>query len=99
MKWNNVKYATLDELRERAGIEKHGVIVGLDIFAAKLDFPAPDKAHEPPDLRLKPGSRAVDAGQILPNVNDGFQGKAPDLGAYELGDPLPLYGPRPEPGP
>ena len=38
---------------------------------------------------------AVDAGVILPNINDGFVGTAPDLGAYELGQPLPTYGPRP----
>jgi len=48
------------------------------------------------DLRLKEGSGAVDAGEVLPNINDGFAGKAPDLGAYELGADLPPYGPRPE---
>jgi hypothetical protein len=36
----------------------------------------------------------VDAGVRLPNVNDGFTGKAPDLGAYEVGEPVPHYGPR-----
>jgi hypothetical protein len=30
----------------------------------------------------------------LPNVNDGFGGKGPDLGAYEVGQPAPVYGPR-----
>jgi hypothetical protein len=29
-------------------------------------------------------------------VNDAFTGAAPDLGALELGCPVPLYGPRPE---
>jgi hypothetical protein len=29
----------------------------------------------------------------MPNVNDGFTGKAPDLGALELGQSLPTYGP------
>jgi hypothetical protein len=37
----------------------------------------------------------VDAGVVLPNFNDGFTGKAPDLGCCELGQPLPHYGPRP----
>jgi hypothetical protein len=27
-------------------------------------------------------------------VNDNFTGKAPDLGALEVGMPLPIYGPR-----
>jgi len=30
-------------------------------------------------------------------VNDDFTGRAPDLGAYELGRPLPNYGPRRDP--
>jgi hypothetical protein len=36
----------------------------------------------------------VDAGFRLPNVNDGFAGRAPDLGAYEVGQAAPIYGPR-----
>lgn len=47
------------------------------------------------DLRLEPTSRAVNAGVVLPNFNDGFAGTAPDLGCCELGQPLPQYGPRP----
>jgi hypothetical protein len=46
------------------------------------------------DFRLKPGSRAVDRGKALPNVTDGFAGAAPDLGAIELGQTTPHYGPR-----
>src|SRR5690606_32229074 len=36
----------------------------------------------------------VDVGEPIPNVNDGFSGAAPDLGAYELGSGLVPYGPR-----
>jgi hypothetical protein len=46
-------------------------------------------------MTLKSGCNAVDAGTILPNINDDFVGAAPDLGAYEYGQPLPIYGPRP----
>ncbi len=46
------------------------------------------------DFRLKPNSKAVDAGAMLPNITDGFSGKAPDLGALEVGQPAPHYGPR-----
>jgi len=31
-------------------------------------------------------------GSKAANVNDGFTGKAPDLGAYEVGQPIPHYG-------
>ena len=40
---------------------------------------------------------AVDAGILLPTINDDFTGKAPDLGAYELDRPVPHYGPRAQP--
>jgi hypothetical protein len=40
------------------------------------------------------GSPLIDAGMVLPNVNDDFTGKAPDIGPYEFGRPLPHYGPR-----
>ena len=46
------------------------------------------------NLTLAPGSAAIDAGTVIPNVTDGFTGKAPDLGAYEFGQPVPHYGPR-----
>jgi hypothetical protein len=36
----------------------------------------------------------VDAGVMIPTVNDGFTGHAPDLGALEVGKPEPKYGPR-----
>jgi hypothetical protein len=45
-------------------------------------------------VRLAPGSPAIDKGEPLANVNDGFKGAAPDVGAFELGDALPQYGPR-----
>jgi len=46
------------------------------------------------DFRLTPACVAVDAGCHLPNVNDDYTGKAPDLGALELDQPMPIYGPR-----
>jgi len=45
-------------------------------------------------FRLKPGAAAVDRGVALPNVTDGFAGRAPDLGAIELGQAAPHCGPR-----
>jgi hypothetical protein len=32
---------------------------------------------------------------VLPDITDGFTGQAPDLGALELGQPVPHYGTRP----
>jgi hypothetical protein len=39
------------------------------------------------DFSLRAGSAAVDAGMLLPKITDGFTGKAPDLGAFEIGRP------------
>jgi hypothetical protein len=57
----------------------------------------PTRLYDPAevDLRLNTEAGAVDAGVILPNINDGYQGAAPDLGAYEYGVDMPHYGPRP----
>ena len=46
------------------------------------------------NFRLQANSKAVDAGVVLPTINDGFTGKAPDLGALELNQKEPHYGPR-----
>ena len=46
------------------------------------------------DFRLRPDSAAVDRGIVLPSVTDGFTGRAPDLGALEVGAVEPHYGPR-----
>lgn len=46
------------------------------------------------DLRLQPGGPLIDAGAKLAGVNDDFTGKAPDMGAYEAGQSLPVYGLR-----
>ena len=43
---------------------------------------------------VEAGSAAVDRGVALPNVTDGFAGQAPDLGALEVGQEPPHYGPR-----
>ncbi len=39
------------------------------------------------DFRLKATSSAINAGVVLPGINGGYVGAAPDLGAYEYGGP------------
>ncbi len=69
--------------------------IGLGVFAKQIAYPAsPTRAYAVPDLRLKAGGGAIDAGVALPNINAGFAGNAPDAGAYEYGRALPVYGPR-----
>jgi hypothetical protein len=45
-------------------------------------------------VRFRAAGETVDAGVPIPTVNDGYTGRAPDLGALEVGKPEPGYGPR-----
>ncbi len=98
-KWNGVFYESFDEFKRKAPVERHATIVDpARAFLSRVQRPEDTRTvyeAKDADLRLAEGSEAVDAGTPLPGFNDGFAGKAPDLGAYELGQPLPHYGPRP----
>ncbi len=92
------RFKTLAEYQRATGQDTHSRAVDYTVFvnAAPPDFTNPTKLASPADvdLRLRPRSRAVDAGTVLPGLTDGFTGRAPDLGAYEQGAELPHYGPR-----
>jgi uncharacterized repeat protein (TIGR01451 family) len=96
-KWNNQRYSRLADL-QAIGVEVHGVAATFnDLINAAL--PASWDQDAPPgsrDLRLAAGAPEIDAGTALPNLDDAFPlSGAPDLGAFEFGQPLPDYGPRP----
>ncbi len=91
-------FSTLDEFRAATGQEQHGLELDFDVFEQMVP-PDPAKRHavyhaRDLNFRLKPGGKAVDAGVLIPTVNDHFTGNAPDLGAIESGRPQPHYGPR-----
>ena len=96
-KWNNVRYDDLPELQS-IGVELNGVEASFsDLIDATLpgdwDQPAAPGSR---DLRLVAGAPAIDSGVDLSNLNDAFTlNGLPDMGAFELGEPLPHYGPRP----
>ena len=74
------------------------MLLDYDAFvnARAPDYSDPTHVVQPDsvDLHLRTKSKAIDAGVVLPNITDGYGGKAPDLGAYEYGQPEPHYGPR-----
>jgi hypothetical protein len=81
---------------QSASVETHGVLLSGRTFFSGLIAPASYTVFmQPADAALEPGSPAIDRGLPLANINDGFQGAAPDLGALETGCPEPIYGPRP----
>jgi hypothetical protein len=80
------------------------VLVDYDVFIKVPKLDARDAANVQKlydardlDFRLRAGSAAVDRGVALPTVTDGFNGRAPDLGALESGAAAPAYGPRQKP--
>jgi hypothetical protein len=91
-------FPSLSEYGKATGQDAHSVLLDYDVFVhvTPPDKSDPQRLYRPDefDFRLKPGSPAIDAGVLLPTINDDYEGKAPDLGAYEFGRPLPHYGPR-----
>jgi hypothetical protein len=96
------KYATLEEYVRDTKQDQHSVLLDYDVFVNVPKLDAKDllrvqKLYKASDMdfRLKAGSAAVDRGVVLPNVTDGYAGQAPDLGALEVGQAVPVWGPRP----
>jgi hypothetical protein len=94
-KWDDVRYDRIGDLP--TGVEDHGVEVGFaDLRAATLpaDWDVAASVGGS-DLRPVADSDAVDAGMVIPNLNDPYviDGR-PDAGAYELGEERRQYGPR-----
>jgi hypothetical protein len=100
-KLENRAFATFAEYSNATGQDAHSIAVDYDVFVNvrrldAQDTPNVQKLYKASDFdfRIKPGSAAADRGIALPTVTDGFAGSAPDLGALEVGKPLPHYGPR-----
>jgi hypothetical protein len=104
IRFSGVSYSNLPAFFAGTGNEQHGIEMGFDDFIRVVPPHHPDwnyqdgygAAYLPDDidLRLLPGSRPVDRGVALANIDEGYSGGAPDLGCYELGAPVPSYGPR-----
>ncbi len=90
-------FETLAEMSTATGYETHGIEVDYDIFE-NVSKPVNNEyaVYHAMDLNfnLKPDSKPVDAGVVIPTLNEDFVGKAPDLGAVEVGAPPMKYGPR-----
>jgi hypothetical protein len=85
-------------LHKATGQEKNGRELDYDCFE-QVSAPEPSARHAVYhavdfDFRLRQKGLAIDAGQVIPTINGDFEGRAPDLGAIEFNQPLPIYGPR-----
>ena len=94
-------FKTFQQFRAATGLEEHGLTVeGYGVFAGAEEPPHAYSNSDPlvrpteVDLRPAAGSPIIDAGVHIPGVTDGYEGRAPDIGALERGRPGPTYGPR-----
>jgi hypothetical protein len=99
--WNGKTYRSMNSARSSKLLySEHGAVEvnAGRCFESGLRAPRDPRRQSDPetnDLRLSARSDAIDRGVELPNFNNGFVGKAPDLGCCERGEDLPHYGPRP----
>lgn len=65
-----------------AGQKSHNLFADTDIgFWGSFT----EESLSIPDFTLKPNSKAIDTGVVIPEITDNFVGEAPDIGAYERG--------------
>ena len=92
------RFQSLAEYSNATGQDSHSILLDFEIFknVSGLTTDNPGRLYNAQecDFRLKAGAQAIDAGMILPNVNNDYTGRLPDLGAYEFGQEIPHYGPR-----
>ena len=72
VRWNDIEYVSLPAFRAATGQEPHGFNLSPGFVDVQLD-----------DYRLDPTSSMIDAGVLIPGINDIHFGAAPDLGAIE----------------
>ncbi len=72
VRWDDTRYATLADFTAATGHESHGLSVEPG-FA--------DAANG--EYTLDPSSALIDAGLVIPGINDQYVGAGPDIGAYE----------------
>ncbi len=94
-RYGGTLYSSLNAFAAASGLEATGRRIDRTACFESFNVPGPAPVPIPAQyMTLRSGCNAVDAGAILPNITDGFAGAAPDLGAYERGLPLPIFGPR-----
>src|SRR5690606_20558677 len=72
MRWDGTNYSTLAAFTEATGQEAHGL-------NTEPGFDSPGDGQ----YTLSSTSPLIDAGVLIPGINDDYSGSAPDIGAFE----------------
>jgi hypothetical protein len=88
-------WVNFSDLQANSPYEDNGLVLDSNTFSTPVALP-PDYTTfwAGADVTLGENSLAIDRALPLPNINDGHNGSAPDLGAVEFGGALPRYGAR-----
>ena len=89
--WKLSRHYTLADM-QKEGLEQNSMMVRAG--EALANVPADLRKGTAAAVLARTGGRLVDVGTILPNVLGPFRGKAPDIGAHEVGLGTPWVGPR-----
>jgi len=80
---NNTRYTSFAAFKAAVKQEKNGKWGDPKLVTSLLKgYPKNSKLL---DLKIQAGSPAIDAGVVIPGINDKYSGKGPDIGAYEKG--------------
>ncbi|MGE5186849.1 MAG: MYXO-CTERM sorting domain-containing protein [Acidobacteriota bacterium] len=88
-------YASFMELVAGGRWEGHATLVDANVLGGMVGPADWTVALAPSTPQLATASSALDRGAVLAQIDDGYTGAAPDLGALEAGCAAPIYGPRP----
>ncbi|MEZ4711199.1 MAG: right-handed parallel beta-helix repeat-containing protein [Caldilineaceae bacterium] len=72
VRWNDIAYPSLLAFQNASGQEAHGFNLDPQFMDVQTD-----------NYRLDSASPLIDAGTLIPGINDIYFGAAPDLGAFE----------------
>ena len=93
--WDGTIHYSVESFAQASGHYRNGIQIFkescFEDFQMYGQAPTSVPAHR---MSLRSTCNAVDAGVPLPNINDGFAGGAPDMGAHEYGGATASYGPR-----
>ena len=72
--WSGARYATVADFSAATGQETHGLSNAPGFLSVGAN-----------DFTLASTSPLIDKGAVIPGINDGYLGSAPDMGRYERG--------------
>ena len=95
LQWFDMEWADIGAFADAVGADRHSRHMHREDIFAQYQSPTHPARQPRPLLQLHPQGPAIDAGVVLPGLVEAYTGRAPDLGAHEVGAGSSHYGIRP----